>query len=539
MSAGPTGIVFRDDAHEIAAGVLARALRSELEAAARSGRPLLGALLRAGALEAGLCDLGSHRAPRAARLADQVADAMEAGGTVSPSWVDILGDDDRLPTVRVRRPEGFAYYALQPRVVADAARARADLGPTVTVIGIRTIGVVLSAAVRAALARGGRDVERTTVRPEGHPYDRRTRLSADQRRQIQSRAHGSFLVVDEGPGLSGSSFLSVGEALEAEGVPAHRVLFLASRVPDPTSLVAPEAARRWARFTCFAPRAPRLPVEAGDDLSGGLWRRRIFGADERGWAAAWTALERQKHLSRDGRHLFKFEGLGPFGQAIAERARVAAPSGALAPIDGPDEDGFCTYAWIAGRPATRADLDPAALARLGAYCAARAALLPGAPPPDAQAMLAAAARENTRALLGRDLPARFALPLDRATVPDGRMLPFEWLVTSEGRWIKTDAAAHGDDHLLPGPTDVAWDLAGASVEWALDEGARQVLLRAYTAASGEDPTPRLAAYEIAYAAFRAAACDMAMVGAEDGERARLLHAKRAYVAALAARFPDA
>ena len=38
--------------------------------------------------------------------------------------------------------------------------------------------------------------------------------------------------------------------------------------------------------------------------------------------------------------------------------------------------------------------------------------------------------------------------------------------------MKVDAAAHGDDHGFPGPVDVAWDLAGAVVEWELGGAAR-------------------------------------------------------------------
>ena len=41
------------------------------------------------------------------------------------------------------------------------------------------------------------------------------------------------------------------------------------------------------------------------------------------------------------------------------------------------------------------------------------------------------------------------------------LAPHEWLRLDDGNVRKTDAIAHGDDHLFPGPTDIAWDLAGA------------------------------------------------------------------------------
>src|SRR5436853_406434 len=56
-------------------------------------------------------------------------------------------------------------------------------------------------------------------------------------------------------------------------------------------------------------------------------------------------------------------------------------------------------------------------------------------------------------------------------VVDGRMNPHEWLGTADGRLLKTDGATHGDDHFFPGPTDIAWDIAGAAVEWNLHPDA--------------------------------------------------------------------
>src|SRR5262249_28094522 len=64
---------------------------------------------------------------------------------------------------------------------------------------------------------------------------------------------------------------------------------------------------------------------------------------------------------------------------------------------------------------------------------------------------------------------------------DGRMAPHEWIRTGDAL-LKTDAVDHHDDHFLPGPTDLAWDVAGFSVEWGLapdaarafaDEAARR------------------------------------------------------------------
>jgi hypothetical protein len=94
------------------------------------------------------------------------------------------------------------------------------------------------------------------------------------------------------------------------------------------------------------------------------------------------------------------------------------------------------------------------------------------------------------------------LEVERPAICDGRMQHYEWREVGNGRWLKLDASTHGDDHFFPGPTDIAWDLAGVCVEWQLDGDAREFFLSEYRRANGDNPAARLQAYEIAYAAFR-------------------------------------
>ena len=54
-----------------------------------------------------------------------------------------------------------------------------------------------------------------------------------------------MLIADEGPGLSGSSFLAVADALADAGVAREHIVVLPSHDPDPSRLCAPDAARRW------------------------------------------------------------------------------------------------------------------------------------------------------------------------------------------------------------------------------------------------------------------------------------------------------
>jgi hypothetical protein len=85
-------------------------------------------------------------------------------------------------------------------------------------------------------------------------------------------------------------------------------------------------------------------------------------------------------------------------------------------------------------------------------------------------------REMIRVNAGLDLD-----PPEEETVEiDGRMLPHEWIETPDG-WIKTDAIDHHDDHFFPGCQPIAWDRAGASVEFGLIDRAEDFWSKAYLA----------------------------------------------------------
>jgi hypothetical protein len=122
-----------------------------------------------------------------------------------------------------------------------------------------------------------------------------------------------------------------------------------------------------------------------------------------------------------------------------------------------------------------------------------------------------------------------ALPVVRPVIADARMMPHEWIRRSDGRLLKLDAASHGDDHFYPGPTDIAWDLAGAIVEWGLDREASELLVREYARNSCDDVQQRLGMYLIAYRASRHAfALSVARSEVNAAERVRFEQAARVY-----------
>jgi hypothetical protein len=476
------------------------------------------ALVACGELEAALSDAADLAAPRIAAETDVLAAA------VLGAPCDARGVSRRLCTIPMPRElamgvaEGFAYYALHPEAYAQAAcnlRMR-DAGE-VLVVGIRSIGTTLSAIACAALAAREVTATRLTVRPTGRPCDRHLELDAAQRVTVaraRDRA-ASVLVVDEGPGISGSTFLATAEAMVSAGIPAERITLVCSHAPRVQSLAARDAAARFRRFRVLVVASDVRVPPAEVDLSAGAWRARVYAArGENSWPASFVETERRKLLLYDDR-LAKFEGLGRAGRAAAARAALLAGAGlSAAPRD--EGDGWLSYPWE-GVPLSCADLDADVIDRLATYCALRPELCRASRPSvDLDAMVA-----HNMAITLRRADAAPPLATERLAVVDGRLSPYEWLRRPDGRLSKSDAIAHGDDHFFPGPTDIAWDLAGAVVEWRMGAEATERLLATYQRASGDDARPRIGAWIRAYSVFRlafASVCLRASLGTPEAAR---------------------
>ncbi|WP_437587425.1 hypothetical protein [Sorangium sp. So ce1000] len=561
-SSGYRMYVFRSGRRDVPGRRLVDELAGDLRAIAGPGgaeRPrdvALRALIRAGELESILADAGAQSAPALARLTDDLAAVLiggdDAGALASadgetpghgqpdvrPQAGRRLATPEALAAVDVPEavstspPEGFSFYALHPLDFARLAERLAPPRAPVRVVGVRSVGTTLSAVTAAALRRRGIRAVRATVRPTGHPYDRRVELDARQLRWVQDGiAEGArFWVADEGPGLSGSSFLAVGDALVRAGVPRASVVFLGSRAPDPDALLAPDGACRWRSFRSErAEGAAPLPEDAGEPIGAGAWRRRCY-EDEARWPPSWTSMERLKYLSPDERRVLKFEGMGRYGAECLERAHGVFRAG-FGPEPWDEGQGFLSYPWLPGRPLQADELSAVELDRLADYCAFRASAFPV--PSPAVDELIAMVRTNFSLEMRRELPGELHLELARPVIADGRMDPHEWRRFPSGELVKVDACGHGDDHFLPGPTDIAWDLAGAIVEWRMPRGAQRAFLERYRRRSGDDPERRLPAYLLAYALLRLGHAAMAEASlADEGEALRLSAARHRYRAAV-------
>jgi hypothetical protein len=499
--------IFREGRREVSGPIMVRDLAHRLA----SKNSLLDALIEAGELEAALADLNAPGAPAAAALTDALAVRVCTGHDAPAAQPQQLAAKiEVLETISISPPEGFTYYALHPSDYARVVDRIASHSGSFAVIGVRSIGTTLSAVTTAALNAQGHHAERITVRPTGHPYARTVLFSAEQERWIveQLPQSADFLVVDEGPGRSGSTFLSVAEALMRMKVPQERITAVGSREFDPESLCAENAVERWRRVR-FISTKPSVSSRFQNFtyLGGGDWRMHSFD-DEENWPESWTQMERLKFLSPDRRQFFKFEGMGPLGSQVRERAFILAEGG-FSPAVADAGNGFLSYQTLEGRNLRKQDVRTAVLERIAHYCSFRLSNFSYSPTSNSE--LTNMLEFNVQQEFGREIRLDPALlGSTNPVLADGRMQPFEWMVSPRGELLKTDSISHGDNHFFPGPCDIAWDLAGAIVEWDLSFEAAEFLVRNFHRLSGIDVSPKLNAYILAYCVFRLGFCKMAV-----------------------------
>jgi hypothetical protein len=479
--------------------------------------------------------------------------------------------EDMCLTVNV--PEGFAFYALYPEQYAAAAARwvieHTGVSPRrAVVVGIRTIGTTLAAVVTAALAAGHWQVHSLTVRPGGHPFARHIDIPTSH---IGGADWG--LIVDEGPGLSGSSMVAVAEALVRLGLRRSHLCFFPSHGGGPGHAASetvrhwwastPQYVTAWQDIRWHGRSLPETlaaavtdrhgaeePVVQIEDFSSGLWRRVLYPNSSL-WPPACAPFERTKYRCTTAggrRFLCKFAGLNlaPGGAATlaevaAERLTELAACG-CGPAPLGVVHGFVIRPWIEGTPLTRAEANTAILTAIGCRLAHIAGpLLPASGVEAGMARLQNMLCWNTREALGEAAAEcahrlcgkvlRTALTGGRRACRDGRQAPHTWLQTSTGRVVKVHGMGHEFDQILVGQQSIAWDVAGSLVEWGWDMTTAAPLLEAFSAAGGETMVPaEMTFYRLAYAAFRAGQCKLCAeaAGADVAECQRLWRAYRWY-----------
>jgi hypothetical protein len=440
-------------------------------------------------------------------------------------------------TVTVKVPEGYAFYALCPEQYCATAlnwtRQTSDRREAL-VIGLRSIGTSLSAVVKETLCHVGWKTRRITVRPDGHPFQRQLTLPA-----IHIASNSPVLIVDEGPGISGSSMAAVARAFISIGF--GNIHFLPGHSHEPGIAAASEVREIWRQ----APRhvtplekirwhglslEQSLLVESGkfsgqkyqperiENISGGLWQM-FLPKNKMEWPTSPPQFERMKYLCinpRGSSVVWKFAGFHNNGDGssasesdlqrlsfLARAGYCPEPLGAFR--------GFVAMPWIEGVRLNRGDAkDDSVLKHVGNYIFEAAQSPLGSTENEiAVQRLANMLYCNTKESLG-EVAAEDASNLTEAPFEieallaygDGHLAPHEWIRTDDGRILKADAEGHARDHTLVGEQSLLWDIAGAFSEWELNMQTAIPLLRALELKGMQVDRVALAFYRAAYAAFR-------------------------------------
>ncbi len=434
-------------------------------------------------------------------------------------------------TVSVRPSEGYAYYALRPETYVLAAEKwiRDHRPASIVSVGIRSIGCSLSAAVAAAAERFKVSVAAYTVRPRGHPFDRRVVLgdSLETRlRKAPGDAH--FLIVDEGPGLSGSSFASVATALRQLGVHADRIVFFPSSNPDGSAFCSDSASAIWNEHRRYwvSDREAGWSIDDisiaphGVDISAGHWRSIFWPTNSP--PAVQPQHEVVKRWFPETSTIARFAGLGRYGDAKLQRSQMLADGG-LGPHPLKLEHGYLSVPFV--RSPSWGEPCEALVDAVAHHCAFLTRVFAARRSPSIENlfdMIVTNVQEGGDGDIAVPNLEQYRAMLEAAPCAaiDGRMLPHEWL-RADDTFIKVDALDHHQDHFFPGIQDAGWDLAVASFEFDLDSRARARMVQRYIAESRDtDVVWRMPFYDIAYPAFRlgyAVMAAQALAGTDHGQ----------------------
>jgi hypothetical protein len=432
---------------------------------------------------------------------------------------------DVLLTLKV--PEGFAFYALYPEQYHATSKSWVSAhssaeNRSALVLGLRSIGTTLSAVVATTLRQRGWQVTRVTARPSGHPFSRQMEIAPEV-----TAGMSYALVVDEGPGLSGSSFAAAAEALLRNGFAADKIFFFPSHPHEPGLHSPPHVREIWERIPRYIPAADNkfwngktapevlcqrasaqsnTSVSALHDIGGGKWREFAFSSPSQ-WTAVAPAFERPKFLLEmsDGtRLLWKFTRLSnpyPVERCASPFRRPPMLDTCL---------GYTLFSWIEGERLQLAEMDSQFAARLGQHINQSALPFDEAEQRQYFQRLRQMAEFNTRESLGDVAVARLeelsklAEEIQTRDVPcygDGRLAPHEFIRTASGEIFKVDEDGPYGDHTIIGPQPILWDIAGAIIEWNMNECSANALLKQIP--SEDKYKAALPFYCASYAAFRA------------------------------------
>jgi hypothetical protein len=410
-------------------------------------------------------------------------DFLIACGMLEQGLADIgieLGEDlpSGLPLekrIDLKTPEGFAFYQLYPEQYRRATKTwlqAAPRGGPIVVIGIRSIGTTLSRVVCEELQTAGLNVHRCTVRPEGDPFKRQVQLPS----WIKSGSE-AYLIVDEGPGLSGSSFAAVSDGLEERGIRRSQIHFFPSHAGSPGPAASEQIQKVWQEIPRWVaePVLPRLDSDKD-------WK---FIGPTLPW---------------------------PF-DCSGEAERFARRSADLS-CGMPAQE--CRDWWLGFKKfeTERANVTPAFLAEHIAAVADGPLRLEDQV--ETEDRLRSMAVVNVAKYFGNlglsESVERWmesvAISRDHKSSGDGQLAPANWVRDKQGKIWKLNTTGSRLSHFIPYRLPFLWDVAQAIIEWDLSPREEAVLCEAIAAENLCFEQQELDFFKLSVAAFELGKCVM-------------------------------
>jgi hypothetical protein len=423
--------------------------------------------------------------------------------------------------------EGFAYYGLFPETYIDSSVkffSHYNNEP-VTVIGLRTIGTILSAIVSTALKKVGCEVISFTVRPREQPFDRQIRISKKLEQLIIAHKNYNFIITDEGPGLSGSSFGGTAALLSSLGVQDKNIIFFPSWVPDSKMLNSVNAREHWDRHVKYCSSfesswieskclQTEFDAESLIDVSAGHWRKWLLTKNVEE-PVVHPHHERRKYLvskmgctSKKPSSIIKFAGLGRYGEYTCQRSCLLEKSGFVPKLYS-FRSGFTEYELIINDGKSCSKIDNHFLFEAAGYVSFLKKNFPANVSVSKERLLEMI-HINISESIGEyyiKFLKDFYNYLEKfydgnICAVDGRMDFYKWVILNN-KYLKTDHNDHHNDQFFPGCQDVAWDIAGGIIEWNLNDKLENYFIDMYIKQSGDTLVrKRIRPNKIAYCAFK-------------------------------------
>jgi hypothetical protein len=528
---------------------LAHVISKLIEPASSDLDSLRTKLIIAGQLEQALEDQSSEQAVIARRLTDHFANLFVSaylGSRTGKSGTEhLFAQFDPTTRLEAKVPEGYQCYRLYPEQYIEATLQVLEQEPFEIshVVGIRTIGTSLSAVVAETLRVHGKAATRQTARPTGDPYNR-------QVSETEAVKADLVLVVDEGPGQSGSSFAAVYRAVNATS--QARVVFLPGHAGEPGSSASDETRRIWTDTKRYvhdytAGVEERLRSATAELLKSNCETIELTSTDR--WplpcdSPSYAPFEQPKYLASSGdqRLLWIFYGLESW-DAGASREWLHLEK-LYQNRFGPPPLGKPVLGFVAVKIEPWKPIGQINLEEFIDYLKASSLTeFVNFEPDEAFGRLSHMAYWNVQKTLGSESAQRlrsltpagppagavglFGEPA-RASYCDGRLHLSNWVRTVDGQLIKLDAAGHTRDNTIVGLQHILWDIAGAVVELGLnsDDLLRRTKLGAVSS--------HFPFYQLAYLAFWAGMARMSadILGPQDHRTPRLEAEFNRYRAAL-------